>query len=786
MTSRLRFEDLLEDEDDLPAPAAQSSTSATSPVDSHLDFELEFSNAHDPVGQVEQFLENGIGAAPPTNRTFTTWKEGQQYCQQWARDHGYALRVRTSTREKYPDGHKGLTYYGLLICEAGDKRRDYHTEQQEENLKRRLHSKRDHCPFAIIISRTPCEPDERFTMKIKRGDHDCVLTTLPTAHAIHRRQYREGLLADIRIKRAGGTVARAYYDAEMVKNPEAPVTLKDVENAFATVRDETLEGRPAIQAVMHKLQNDENWLFDYCYNDLHQIERLVFFHKRCVQLLHLFPESLVLDGTFKTNRFNMTLINTVGLTATNETFLCGQALLAHEDTTDYVWLLEWLKKLYVTRKIPLPSSITSDKESGLLPAMKQVFPEAAHLLCVWHVNTDIEKWCLKHYRKEADTIHWKAQQSFAQKTWTAISKAWARVLYAKTEADFEARWDDMKAKFSDEKHTALIQYIAKTWLTHKEKLIKAWTDLVRHFGNSASNRVEGIHHAVKRWLKNRRGHLIDVVEAFQRYIIGHINGLLKSLDTAQRDVLPHLRRNILFTQLHRVISPFAMELVEQERSRVNLTYEAPEEATLLPCTHRMRKSMGLPCQHTIRDRMRQQTSLQIADFAGQWRVNRLATIPSLHEFDLLRDPQRIPIREPKKVRQSKKHGTKRLEIGVELARTANATNPVTGGQTGSKRRTTNTQGELEVGRLTQDRGLQELSQAIEISSDEDELAPTPAPVPVTPPPAAKRQRQQQEVYDIDDLPEMDVDTAREMQARWNQRHGRVRRIFNSEGDQGPA
>jgi transposase-like protein len=101
----------------------------------------------------------------------------------------------------------------------------------------------------------------------------------------------------------------------------------------------------------------------------------------------------------------MTLINIVGLTATNETFLCGQALLAHEDTTDYVWLLKWLKKLYITREIPLPSSITSDKESGLLPALKQVFPETAHLLCVWHVNTDIKKWCLKHYRKEADTLH---------------------------------------------------------------------------------------------------------------------------------------------------------------------------------------------------------------------------------------------------------------------------------------------------------------------------------------------------------------------------------------------
>jgi hypothetical protein len=104
---------------------------------------------------------------------------------------------------------------------------------------------------------------------------------------------------------------------------------------------------------------------------------------------------------------------------------------------------------------------------------------------------------------------------------------------------------------------------------------------------------------------------------------------------------------------------------------------------------------------------------------------------------------------------------------------------VTGRRIGNKRRTVSTKG--EAGRLAQDRGLSQLA-AIEISSDEDELAPTPAPT--TSAPAAKRQRrrQQQEVHDIDDMPEADVDTAREIQARWNQRHGRVRRMFDSEDD----
>jgi hypothetical protein len=100
-----------------------------------------------------------------------------------------------------------------------------------------------------------------------------------------------------------------------------------------------------------------------------------------------------------------------------------------------------------------------------------------------------------------------------------------------------------------------------------------------------------------------------------------------------------------------------MKKVEEERARVNLRADAPEEATLTTCTGSMRRSMGLPCQHMIRNRMREGRPLDPTDFNEQWHVNRFTPLPDLDEFDLIRNPTTIPTRYP---------GTKRGRTAAEI------------------------------------------------------------------------------------------------------------------------
>ena len=52
-----------------------------------------------------------------------------------------------------------------------------------------------------------------------------------------------------------------------------------------------------------------------------------------------------------------------------------------------------------------------------------------------------------------------------------------------------------------------MKYLEKTWLVHKEKFVKAWTNNVKHFGNTTTCRVESAHNALKQWLATSTGSL---------------------------------------------------------------------------------------------------------------------------------------------------------------------------------------------------------------------------------------------------------------------------------------
>ena len=96
-------------------------------------------------------------------------------------------------------------------------------------------------------------------------------------------------------------------------------------------------GLPAVQAMISKL--GEEFQFHYVLDDHERLERVLFFYNDSLQLLRLFPKSYVLDATYQTNRFNSSLLDIVGFTATNSSFIISQAFLTHEAEEDYIWVL---------------------------------------------------------------------------------------------------------------------------------------------------------------------------------------------------------------------------------------------------------------------------------------------------------------------------------------------------------------------------------------------------------------------------------------------------------------
>jgi hypothetical protein len=58
------------------------------------------------------------------------------------------------------------------------------------------------------------------------------------------------------------------------------------------------------------------------------------------------------------------------------------------------------KDLITNNSITKPLSWVTDKEIALMNCIDQLFLDANHLLCTWHVNINILANCQKHYPKD--------------------------------------------------------------------------------------------------------------------------------------------------------------------------------------------------------------------------------------------------------------------------------------------------------------------------------------------------------------------------------------------------
>jgi transposase-like protein len=93
---------------------------------------------------------------------------------------------------------------------------------------------------------------------------------------------------------------------------------------------------------------------------------------------------IFVDGTFIKTRYKGQLLTAVGMDPNDCIFPIAVATVEVEDTASWTWFLETLKNdLGIANTEPW--TIMSDKQKGLINAVKAVFPESEHRFCVRHM-----------------------------------------------------------------------------------------------------------------------------------------------------------------------------------------------------------------------------------------------------------------------------------------------------------------------------------------------------------------------------------------------------------------
>ena len=210
--------------------------------------------------------------------------------------------------------------------------------------------------------------------------------------------------------------------------------------------------------------------------------RVLTTNNRLSGLFIAYPESIkhlqsnfdviLIDNTYSINRFNMPLMDVIGLLFyysiscfktilislgidnNSKTFYICFAFLPDQKEESYTWALGCIKELFNKLNTPTiiigPSAIATDCDQALRNAVSIVFSESPALLCAWHANKNVQQRCKPIF----DTT----------KAWETFQKAWYNIVSSKTIQQYEERLDEFTRTYSNEPARSCVKYIKETWL----------------------------------------------------------------------------------------------------------------------------------------------------------------------------------------------------------------------------------------------------------------------------------------------------------------------------------
>jgi MULE transposase domain len=178
-----------------------------------------------------------------------------------------------------------------------------------------------------------------------------------------------------------------------------------------------------------------------------RITHVFFAHPDSLLLLKSHPDVLLMDCTYKTNRFKIPLLNIVGSTGLNTTFFVAFVFLSQETTPNYEWAMQILKKVFSHPDYTFPSVVVTDREVALITALRLTFPDSKRLLCQWHVNKNVLSHVSSYFEEgeERDVFMF----------------SWSAVLASTSTNEYRERWAEPIDRYNDN-FGPLVDYLKDT------------------------------------------------------------------------------------------------------------------------------------------------------------------------------------------------------------------------------------------------------------------------------------------------------------------------------------
>ncbi|KAK9049399.1 hypothetical protein SSX86_031634 [Deinandra increscens subsp. villosa] len=518
----------------------------------------------------DEFDEFGVRKVYPpdvdyrTDQIFKTFDDLFDWVKQKGRENGYALNRRRSN----PNKLLGKVGKGWIKCDRSGK--------LESIAKvKKTGSKKCGCPFMLYGVYNGFHAG--YEVEIECDSHNHRPSQHLEAHAYARRLRPQ---EDCLVGNLMGQNMPPQNILSTIKNeyPDNVSTLKAIYNAQDKIKTSRCCGNTPMEIFQNELQR-RGYVYHIRADPVTDITQEIFFVSPTgYTCWRAFPHVLIIDATYKTNKYNLPLVELVGVTSTGNSFFFAHAILSNERQDSYTWLLEAVKDLL--SDVYQPSVIVTDRELALVNACDKVFPQANHQLCRIHIWDNITK-------------HW--QKSFGNcqvYKWKDFQSHWWLLVDSPNENQYHKFKDRIFKKLAKVGRLECLKYLDDYWLTnYRFRFVTCWTSSRRNYGENTTNRAESEHHALKSHLRTRRAtleHLVGFIEVAQRTQLGELK---EKLGTSRIKTMAHHANIRLFDRIRGRVSIKCLDLLYKEIDRLHRVLKVHN----FSCGHQLYTGCGIPC-----------------------------------------------------------------------------------------------------------------------------------------------------------------------------------------------
>jgi len=229
------------------------------------------------------------------------------------------------------------------------------------------------------------------------------------------------------------------------------------------------------------------------------VTHIYFSHPKAQKYYDTFNVILLGDTTFNTTKEKIPLLNVVGRTFFNKTFMACQALMPASAEEDYAWFCEQIDKYLFKGKIP--KVFETDDERAFINAIVAKWGEAGlkHLLCTWHIDCNVRTVARPFFIRGSE-----GDELFAK-----FILEWQSTRKKITLPAFETAWVQLQQDYPT--LGPVFSYINKEKLCEfkKYKFLSCLTQGVMHMKEDQDGRVESSHRVVKLYAGTSAGSVSD-------------------------------------------------------------------------------------------------------------------------------------------------------------------------------------------------------------------------------------------------------------------------------------